>query len=401
MTLEHSRPFRFGMGAGLFVITSVAFLRAPLLPDIGRDLGLTALGLGAIGSAFALGRLAADFPAGHITDRTRPGIMMATAASIVAAGSLVFGLAPRAMVVFGAAFALGIGSTWTLTGSMAFFARAPRVSRGMSMSFFAAALLVGQAVGPAVGGLLGAFWDWRVAMVAGAVVVAAVAPFFLRNPGTAPGTDDTPGSAEDAPLPPRRTLAVIYLLPAVQFSIGAALIQTLVPIVADAELGLGTATVGLALGVGGIARLVGAVVAGRVSDTLGRRWALIPGLALQTAGLGLFALVAGSLAWWVSIVALTLGSVAVNVGTTILADLTEQSGLGRRLGAFRFTGDLAFLVTPIVSGALYELGGRGVGTLPVLALAGLTTLAAAIWVPETLDRSAPSPGRRAGGSPDG
>ncbi|HEX6147211.1 MAG TPA: hypothetical protein VF083_10575, partial [Acidimicrobiia bacterium] len=115
----------------------------------------------------------------------------------------------------------------------------------------------------------------------------------------------------------------------------------------------------------------------------------------------LFALVAGPLAWWVSILALTLGSVAVNVGTTILADLTEQSGLGRRLGAFRFTGDLAFLGTPIVSGALYELGGRGVGTLPVLALAGLTTLAAAIWVPETLDRSAPSPGRRAGGSPDG
>lgn len=401
MTIEHSRPFRVGMGAGLFLITSVAFLRAPLLPEIGRDLGLTALGLGAIGSAFALGRLAADFPAGNITDRTRPGIMMATAALIVAAGSLMFGLAPMAFVVFIAAFAMGIGSTWTLTGSMAFFARAPRVRRGMSMSFFAAALLAGQAVGPAVGGLAGAVWDWRVAMVAGAILVAAVAPLFLRNPGSAPESDHDATTAANTPSPPRLTLAVIYLLPAVQFSIGAALIQTLVPIVADDELGLGPATVGLALGLGGVARVVGAVVAGRVSDTRGRRWALIPGLVMQTGGLAIFAIASGALAWWVSILALTLGSVAVNVGTTMLADLTEQGGLGRHLGAFRFTGDLAFLITPIVSGALYEVGGRTVGTLPVLALAALTTLAALLWLPETLDHTATSAARRTGGSPDG
>lgn len=390
MTIDHSRSFRFGMGAGLFLITSIAFLRAPLLPDIGRDLGLSALGLGGLGSVFALGRLTADFPAGHVTDRARPGMMMATAAAIVSVGSLFFGLAPLALVAFVAVFALGIGSTWTLTGSMAFFAKAPRVRRGMSMSFFAAALLVGQAVGPAAGGVLAAVWDWRVAMLAGAVVGALLIPLYLRNPGRAPEIDDTPGSDGNATLPPRRMLAVIYLLPAVQFSIGAALVQTLIPIVADEEIGLGAATVGFALGVGGLARLVGAIVAGRVSDTLGRRWALIPGLGLQTGGLVLFASVAGIMAWWVSILALTLGSVAVNVGTTMLADLTEHAGLGRQLGAFRFTGDLAFLVTPALSGALYEVSGRALGTMPVLVLAAATTLAAILFLPETLHRAAPS-----------
>lgn len=238
-------------------------------------------------------------------------------------------------------------------------------------------------------------------MVAGAILVAAVAPLFLRNPGSAPESDHDATTAANTPSPPRLTLAVIYLLPAVQFSIGAALIQTLVPIVADDELGLGPATVGLALGLGGVARVVGAVVAGRVSDTRGRRWALIPGLVMQTGGLAIFAIASGAPAWWVSILALTLGSVAVNVGTTMLADLTEQGGLGRHLGAFRFTGDLAFLITPIVSGALYEVGGRTVGTLPVLALAALTTLAALLWLPETLDHTATSAARRTGGSPDG
>lgn len=388
MTLEHSRSFRFGMGAGLFAITAIAFLRPPLLPAIGRDLGLSALGLGGLGSVFALGRLTADFPAGRFTDRSRPGTMMAIAAAMVAGGSLAFGLSPVAIVAFVAAFGLGIGSTWTLTGSMAFFARAPRAGRGMSMSFFAAALLVGQAVGPALGGLMGSLWDWRVAMVVGAVAAASLVPFFMRNPGVAPSAEQRDDSSEKGERVPKRILAVLYMLPAVQFSIGAAMIQTLVPIVGDDELGLGAATVGLAIGLGGIARLVGALVSGRVSDGIGRKWALVPGLSLQLAGLLAFALASGILAWWLAILGLTLGSVAVNVGSTILADLTPEGGLGRRLGAFRFAGDLAFLVTPVLSGALYELDGRLLGTLPLLALTATATLGSLMVLPETLPRRA-------------
>jgi MFS family permease len=386
MTIDHSRKFRFGMGGGLLIITSIAFLRAPLLPDIGRDLGLSALGLGGLGSAFALGRLTADFPAGAFTDRSRPGAMMAIAAGIVAVGSLVFGLSPVAAIAFVAAFGLGVGSTWTLTGSMAFFARAPRVQRGASMAFFAGALLLGQAVGPFLGGILGALWDWRVAMIVGSVVAAALVPFFLRHPGVSPETTGTEDRGSDDDAIPRPVLSVLYLLPVVQFSIGAAIIQTLVPIVGDDELQLGAATVGIAIGLGGLARLIGAIVSGRLSDKIGRKWAMIPGLSLQTVGLALFAVVGGLVAWWLAILALTLGSVSVNVGSTMLADLTEGGGLGRQLGAFRFAGDLGLMVFPLLSGALYEVGGRMLGTLPLLVLTAAATIGAVIVLPETLQK---------------
>jgi MFS family permease len=312
--------------------------------------------------------------------------MMAIAAAIVAVGSLAFGLAPVAVVAFIAAFGLGVGSSWTLTGSMAFFARAPRLKRGASLAFFAAALLVGQAVGPALGGLLGSIWDWRIAMVISAVTVAALIPFFLRFPGIAPEPPKTGGATRELEPIPRRVLAVLYLLPAVQFSIGAAIIQTLVPIVADEELGMGAATIGLAIGMGGIARLVGAMVSGRVSDRVGRRWALIPGLVVQTAGLALFASGGGSLAWWLAILALTLGSVGVNVGSTILADLSEEGSMGRQLGAFRFAGDLGLLVTPLLGGALYEMSGRFAATLPLLILTFMTTIASMVVLPETVPK---------------
>lgn len=384
MIPDHSRTFRFGMGAGLFLITSIAFLRAPLLPEIGRDLGLTALGLGGLGSVFALGRLAADFPAGAVTDRTRPGVMMAVAAGIVAIGSFVFGLSAVAVVAFVAAFFLGIGSTWTLTGSMAFFARAPRMERGTSMAFFAAALLVGQAVGPFAGGIVGAIWDWRVAMVGGAVVAAALIPFFVRHPGVALEASTRENNHGTGPVIPVRILAVLYLLPAVQFSIGAAIIQTLVPIVGDEELGFTTATVGVAIGIGGLARFVGAIVSGRLSDRVGRKWAMIPGLVLQTLGLVVFAFLTGPGAWWVAILALTLGSNAVNVGSTMLADLSEGGGIGRRFGGYRFAGDLALMITPVLSGALYEISGLTLATLPLLVLTTLATVASAVILPETL-----------------
>lgn len=371
----------------MFGTTAVAFLRAPLLPDMGRDLGLTALGLGALGSVFALGRLAADFPAGRLTERARPGMMMAVAAAAVGLGSVGMGLAPSALLAFIASFVLGVGSSWTMTTSMAVFAGAPRRRRGLSMSIFSGALLAGQSLGPTAGGFLAAAWDWRVALVAGGGVSAFLVLPFVRFPGPVPTPHVTDPTAEPHTSPRRGVLLTLYLLPAVQFSIGAAAVQTILPIAGGDELGLGAAVIGLALGVGGLARFVGAVAAGWVADRHGRKWALIPGLGIQFGGLVIMALGDGIWAWWAAILGLTLGSVAVNIGSTMLADLHEGQGMGHRLGAFRFTGDLAFMVTPLIAGALYELDGRALSTLPMLLLTGAVLVASVVVLPETLRRS--------------
>lgn len=390
----NERRLRAAIGAGMFGTTAVAFLRAPLLPDMGRDLELSALGLGALSSVFALGRLAADFPAGRLTERARPGMMMAVAAASAGGGSVAMGLAPTAVLAFVAAFLLGVGSSWTMTTSMAVFAGAPRQRRGVSMSIFSGALLAGQSLGPTAGGFLAAAWDWRVALVAGGVASALIALPFVRYPGPAPSrTIQDPGGEPQA-SPGRGILITLYLLPAVQFSIGAAAVQTILPIAGGDELGLGAAVIGLALGVGGLARFVGAVAAGWIADRHGRKWALIPGLGIQLGGLLVMALGVGIWAWWAAILGLTLGSVAVNIGSTMLADLHEGQGMGHRLGAFRFTGDLAFMVTPLIAGALYEVQGRALSTVPMLLLTGGVLLASIIVLPETLrggaDQSTPA-----------
>jgi len=351
---------------------------------MGRDLGLTATGLGALGSVFALGRLAVDIPAGRLTDRFAAGPMMAVAGVLVAVGSGLLALAPIALAAFAASLVLGAGSAWTLTTAQAHFARAPRESRGVALSIFAGALLTGQAIGPGMGGAIGAAFDWRVALASGALAALVVALGFMaiRSIGTTTQPDTSTEPLSDTHIP-RAVLWTIYLLPAVQFAVGAAMIQTIVPIVADADLGVGPAIVGGALVVAGLARLLAALIAGRVSDRVGRRAALLPGLALQIAGLAVFAMGDGIRWWWVAIVLVSLGSVSVSVGTTMLADLSEGGGLGRRLGAFRFTGDAAFVVAPTLAGWLFDERGRAAATMPLLVFAVAVTVAAVLILPET------------------
>ncbi len=201
----------------------------------------------------------------------------------------------------------------------------------------------------------------------------------------APVKTDAPTAAKEVAID-RLVLVTLYLLPAAQFAIGAALIQTLVPIVGDAELGLTVGFIGLAIGLGGLLRLVGALISGWISDRYSRRLALIPGLGLQLAGLIVFA-ASGTVAGWLAAITLaSVGSSTVAVGATVLADLSEGGALGHRLGVFRVTGDSALLVAPLATGVLYEVAGRGPAMLPLIVTVAAITALAAAAVPETRRR---------------
>jgi MFS family permease len=373
------------IGASVLVLTVAAFTRVPLLPDIGRELEMSALGLGLIGSVFALGRLAADFPAGRMADHMRPGAMMSISASVVAVGCVALALAPTALTAYGATFVLGLASTLVLTTGMTHFARAPGAKRGVALSAFAGYLLAGQSFGPTFGGAVGdaAGWRWAVAAAAGLALLVAATVHFVREP--LPAAEAGTRSERRSPVaqPGRLAIAFLYVVPAAQFSIQGALLQTLVPIVADVEHGMRPATVGLALGIGGVARIVSAIVAGQVSDRVSRRWALVPGQFLQAAGVIVFWLWASPLGWFLAIVGVTLGSVGMNVGTTMLADISHVGSLGRRLASFRFAGDATLLVAPVLAGWLYEIAGREASMLPMVALAVVAAVGVAVWVPET------------------
>lgn len=374
-------------GVGLLAISTLAFFRVPILGAIGDDLALSAPQIGAITVLFAIGRLLADLPAGELADRVAPGRAYVLAGTAMAAGSGLVAVAGSAAVVWVGAFVVGAASSIANTTGMTFFARrAGRGSRGRSMAIFSSALLVGQSLGPMVSGLVAAATSWRGAMALAVGGGLAVAVACARLGGAAGGARADGGAAAAAPEGAigRAELATLYAVCFCAFFALGAMPQTIVPLIGDRVLALGAGVIGLAVGMGGVFRLVGAWVAGVVSDRVGRKAALVPGMLASAAGVALLAAVGpGSTALWlVAIALMSLGSIGVTVGATILGDRTGAGRSGRRFGQYRLSGDLGLLTGPLLGTILYGAVSRDAPVILVAAMLAACALAAAVVVRE-------------------
>jgi MFS family permease len=372
------------VGGAVFAISLAAFFRTPLLPDIGRDLSLSASQLSLITAAFAVGRLAMDLPAGRFADGHSPHRVLAGAGFTLCIASLWLGVAQSLVHALGAAVLLGVASSVTNTTGMAqFSSRVPDDRRGAALAIFSMSLLSGQTFGPALGGLVAAWGTWRTAQVAAAAIGAGVVLVCLFRRSEAPSY--TPGKTAAAPDEQdgaghgdfsRAERVVLGLIPFTVFFTLASLPNTLVPLIGADDLGLPAATIGLVLGAGGLSRFVGAAAAGAISDHRSRKAALIPGLALMAGGTALLALPPTLVSWTAAILLMSLGSSGVAVAATILGDRAPPGRMGRRLSTFRFTADLGLLCGPIITGWIYETAGRAESVLLVAAMLGSCALAA-------------------------
>ena len=419
-------------GTGVLLVSVAAFFRVPLLPSIGEELSLSAAHLGLLTMAFGIGRLLTDLPAGRLADRVAPGTAFAFAGALVAGGSFALAVARTGLEAYTAAFALGIGSAIANTTGMTNFSAVPHGRRGTAMAIFSACLLGGQSFGPVLAGGLAALGSWRTAEGAAGVLGLSTVALLLVRRRPAQDREDAGRSARPrhAAAPPaagRRLAAgdpaarglesldpaarhvagrdvtgraavatevplaervVLYGISFVAFFTLAAMPQTLVPIIGADAFGLSAGAIGLALGVGGICRFAGALSAGVVSDRLGRKAALVPGLALNAVGIALLAVGGGVWLWVLGIVLMSLGSFGISVAATILGDRSQTGGVGRRLGRFRFYGDLGVIAGPAIAGVLLAAAGRGIAVLTVAALPAALAVAAALLLTETHRRAA-------------
>lgn len=391
------------VGGTVLLISIAAFFRVPLLPSIGAELRMTTGQLGLVTTVFAVGRLATDIPAGRLADRAPPMRSLGLAGAVLATGSLLMAGATTGGWVIGAAFVLGIASAMANTTGMTFFSTAaPTHQRGTAMASFSAALLGGQALGPALGGLVAGLADWRAAITTAAglgllVLVAGVvshgSSVLARRAGRtsrAAAAPSAPAAREVARRTGRSQLVVLHAVPFASFFTLGAMPQTLVPIIGDARHGLSASTIGLALGVGGVCRFVGALAGGRISDRVSRKASLVPGMLLGAIGVGVLVLDWGVAGWVTAIVLMSLGSYGISVSATMLADLAGGSGVGRRLGTYRFVGDVGLIAGPAVTAALYEHVGPDLAVSGVALLLGLVGVLCALLLPETrwLDENA-------------
>lgn len=376
------------LAVAVLLVSMASQFRGPLLPEIGRDLSMSATQLGFVSTMFAIGRLTFDLPIGRLADRLDPLRLLAIAAVGTAVGSIMLGSAPSAGWVLASSLLLGAASaTGNTTGMTALSGAAPASRRGTAMAMYSGSLLGGQSLGPMVSGAVAGLRDWRWASYSAAVlglVVAVGATLWHRRPGhvplqRAPREVDRDGGPELTPL----QRGVLYSVGFSVFFTMGSMPQTLVPLIGAADYGLPVATIGLALGLGGVSRLLAAAVSGQVSDRISRRAALVPGLTLQSAGVGLMAIGGTSGLWFAAIVLMSLGSTGAGVGATMLGDRTSAEKLGHTLGRYRFASDVGLVTGPALAAFVYDRAGRTTAVALVAGVLLVCAIAASIVLPET------------------
>ena len=416
------------VGGGVLLTSIAAFFRVPILPSLGQELAMGPAELGLITTVFAIGRIITDLPAGRLTDRVRTLTLLSVSSLILAGGSLLMAGARSPAAVLVAAFVLGVASSIANTTGMTYFSTArPATQRGRTLALYSASLLVGQAFGPTLGGALAGPFGWRGAlvgasMVAGVILVGSrLAARYVRPPigsnsertravadaATAtvaeasaveaeveaaipdtetPATGDAPLDGPHARSGVEREIRILMLVPFTIFFVLGSLPQTLIPIIGDERYGLSAAAIGLALGVGGISRLIGVLIGGRAADLIGRKVALVPGMLVTVLGVAMLALDVGIGGWVLAIVLVSLGTSGIGVAATMLTDLAGGRNVGRRLGMYRLYGDLGLIVGPAVATTIYVRAGQAASALTVAGLVAVSAVLTTSLVRETRGR---------------
>jgi MFS family permease len=365
--MRESAPFILtGLSGGHAVFHWFSQSFFVMLPEVVATFGLSGLQVGAISTTREMVSGIIALPGGVVTDMVRRhwGLVLAVCMALFGLGWLVMGFAPvYPLLLLGMAVVAAAAAMWHLPAAAALSHRfADR--RGSVLSIHGVGGNIGDVLGPALTGVLLLSLSWK-----GILSIYAVVPFFLAflvfwsyrdigktgSLGTLPGfreqMTNTRQSFKDHPrlwgimaVAGLRGMANVAFLPFLALYLGL-----------DTELGLGNAALGLHIallvGVG----VVATPVTGYISDRIGRKVVLIPGM------LGLSALTALLVPFGDGvglIVILSLLGVFLFSDQPILTaaalDTVGQTVAASTLGVFSFSRFVLAAASPLIGGWLFD-----------------------------------------------
>ena len=365
----------FNLGGGLV---------APALPLYARSLGADYRALGLIGAAHGLAFAALTIPLGLASDRYgRRAILALSALGIGSAAGLYLAAGHVAGLAAGKLLeAAAWAAFWpSLEAWVAerFGARAG-AAMGVAYGAYAAAFVVGSSAGGFVieaFGLRAPFFLYLGTAALSLVLVLALAGGRMAGAESGHhGTAVTPRIVTTHPDWARTQRGLAYATGFV-YVYGLGTVLAFLPAY-GADRGLSARGVGLLLAGYWVARLVGSLGAGRVSDMLGQRLVLVPAMLATVVGAGLVVAPFGPTALFVGAVALGLAagaSAPTCVG--LIADHVSAADRGIAMGLFEAACGVSILASGLLGGYAAEaLGGEAPYVLVgVLALGWAAVLA--------------------------
>ncbi len=361
---------------------------APTLPVFVRSFGVGITAASLVISVFALSRLLFAPISGRIVGRfgELPGYVVGLGVVAISTGACAFATAYWQLIAL--RLLGGIGSTMFTVSALSMLIRlAPPRMRGRASSLWATGFLLGNIVGPLVGGglvvisLRAPFLVYAVLLV---LVVGLTGPLLREQPvGGAAMAAVAPTRFRDALRHRafRAALVAGFANGWTVFGVRVALVPLLVvEVLRQPESWSGVALAAFAAG-----NAITLVLTGRITDRVGRRPPILLGLAVTGLATGALGFVtAPPLFLAVSLVA-GMGSGVVNppLNAAVADVIGSRARGGTVLAGYQMAMDTGAILGPVLAGALAE----AVGFPAAFVLtAAVTLIALAFWVaaPETM-----------------
>lgn len=373
--------FLFSVGRGVSV---------PVIALLALELGASPAVAGLVVALRGIGTMAFDIPAGVLISRVGEKRAMILAGWVLAV--IGVGIALRPPLWLFAVLIMLMGFTWSVwhTARVAFAAGSTSVAhRGRVMSMVGGSMRIGLLAGP----LLGSLVISQRGLAESFLVLALLSAAAAVSMGMARSTPFTPESAATSGQPTligvlkehRATLATagsVALLAQVLRSSR----EVLIPLWGD-SLGIDASTIPLIFAASYALESLMFYPVGLLMDRKGRKWALIPCIALLSVGLALIPLSEGIASLTAIAILIGLGDgLGTGMNMTLSSDLAPLEGRSRFLGVWRLITDAGNAGGPLVVSAVTSLATLATAAVAVGAV-GIPALILLRLVPETLQTS--------------
>jgi len=334
----------------------------PVMATHAQGFGVPGWQIGLMITLFAVGRLAADLPAGFLADRIGLRVLLWGGPALCGVGGLIGGLGADYHTILAGRLVQGLGSGLYMTAATIYVARmSDQRNRGKLMALYQGAMLVGASFGPVLGGLAAAGLGASGPFLVGAVIglgTALVAAVYFRDPP--PG----PGRASTRHAPAELFLSVAFLS-VLAINLGVFLTRTvgqwqILPLLAHERFAAGPDQIGLAITFSALGTLAVLPFSAWLIERIPR----VPLIALSLLAT---ALCLGGMVLAASMGSLMVAMIAMGLATGIsgpaiaayAVEITNPDLHGPAMGAMRFAGDLGYFVGPISFGFIIDATGIG------------------------------------------
>ena len=352
------REVKILVASSFFVAVGFGIV-VPAIPLFTKSFGVNNSAVGLIVSMFAIARFSSGLISGKLVDRFGEKPIFASGIFLVSFFTFLCALAHSytQLLIFRSAGGLG-SSMFSVAAGSIIMRSVSDEHRGRAQSVYNGAFLVGGIAGPAIGGALSVislrapFFTYSIMLFC-----AGSVGYFFLSPGkpthkSESDSDENMGIPEAIRLAPYRTaLLLSFLTSWVLFGLRSSIL----PLFVTEDLHSTTAIVGLGFTLAALFQGVLLLPAGNVSDTKGRRQALIIGTTVVLAGVLVLVFAVHP---WMYLVAMSImglgGAFLSTTPANIVGDVIRGKS-GQVIALWQMSGDAGMIVGPITVGLLSDL----------------------------------------------